>query len=185
MSSVVSEANLPFEGKSLAEIAAMRGNDDPADAAFDLLVEENLAVGMINFGLSEPDVVEIMQSPTVSFITDGLLGGKMPHPRTYGTCPRILGRYVREQQVMSWEEAVRKMTSLPAQKLRLKTKGFLAENYDADVVVFDPATVMDRSTYEDPRQYPAGIDWVLVNGSVVVENGKHNGERPGRTIRSR
>jgi N-acyl-D-amino-acid deacylase len=185
VSSVASEANLPFEGKSIADIAAMRGNDDPADAALDLLVEENLAVGMINFGLSEPDVVEIMQSPTVSFITDGLLGGKMPHPRTYGTCPRILGRYVREQQVMSWEEAVRKMTSLPAQKLRLKTKGFLAENYDADVVVFDPATVMDRSTYEDPRQYPAGIDWVLVNGSVVVENGKHSGERPGRTIRSR
>jgi N-acyl-D-amino-acid deacylase len=185
VSSVVSEANLPFEGKSLAEIAAMRGNDDPADAAFDLLVEENLAVGMINFGLSEPDVVEIMQSPTVSFITDGLLGGKMPHPRTYGTCPRILGRYVREQQVMSWEEAVRKMTSLPAQKLRLKTKGFLLENYDADLVVFDPATVMDRSTYEDPRQYPAGIDWVLVNGCVVVENGKHSGEHPGRTIRSR
>ena len=185
VSSVVSEANLPFEGKSIAAIAAMRGNDDPADAALDLLVEENLAVGMINFGLSEPDVVEIMQSPTVSFITDGLLGGKMPHPRTYGTCPRILGRYVREQQVISWEEAVRKMTSLPAQKLRLKTKGFLAENYDADVVVFDPATVMDRSTYEDPRQYPAGIDWVLVNGSVVVENGKHSGERPGRTMRSR
>jgi len=185
VSSVVSEANLPFEGKSIAEIAAMRGNDDPADAALDLLVEENLAVGMINFGLSEPDVVEIMQSPTVSFITDGLLGGKMPHPRTYGTCPRILGRYVREQQVMSWEEAVRKMTSLPAQKLRLKTKGLLAENYDADAVVFDPATVMDRSTYEDPRQYPAGIDWVLVNGCVVVENGKHSGERPGRTIRSR
>jgi N-acyl-D-aspartate/D-glutamate deacylase len=96
-----------------------------------------------------------------------------------------LGRYVREQQVMSWEEAVRKMTSLPAQKLRLKTKGFLAENYDADVVVFDPATVIDRSTYEDPRQYPAGIDWVLVNGRAVVENGKHSGERPGRTIRSR
>ncbi len=185
VSSVVSEANLRFEGKSIADIAVMRGNDDPADAALDLLVEENLAVGMINFGLSEPDVVEIMQSPTVSFITDGLLGGKMPHPRTYGTCPRILGRYVREQRVISWEEAVRKMTSLPAQKLRLKTKGVLAEHYDADVVVFDPATVMDRSTYEDPRQYPAGIDWVLVNGCVVVENGKHSGERPGRTIRSR
>lgn len=184
VSSVVSEANLPFEGKSITEIAAMRGNDDPADAALDLLVEENLAVGMINFGLSEPDVVEIMHSPTVSFITDGLLGGKMPHPRTYGTCPRILGRYVREQQVMSWEEAVRKMTSLPAQKLRLKTKGLLAENYDADVVIFDPKTVIDRSTYENPRQYPAGIDWVFVNGTIVVERGKHTDLRPGKSIRA-
>jgi len=185
VSSVASEANLQFEGKSIAEIAGLRGNDDPADAALDLLVEENLAVGMINFGLSEPDVLEIMRSPTVSFITDGLLAGKMPHPRVYGTFPRILGRYVREQQVMSWEEAVRKMTSLPAQKLRLKTKGILAKHYDADVVIFDPETVMDRSTYENPRQYPAGIDWVLVNGCVVVKNGKHSGKRPGRTIRSR
>jgi N-acyl-D-amino-acid deacylase len=185
VSSVVSEANRPYEGRSIADIAAARGDSDPADTACDLLVEENLAVGMINFGLSEPDVLEIMRSPTVSFITDGLLGGKMPHPRTYGTCPRILGRYVREQRVMSWEEAVRKMTSLPAQKLRLKTKGILAEKYDADLVVFDPATVLDLSTYEDPRQYPAGIDRVLVNGEVVVETGRHTGRCPGRTLRGR
>ncbi len=185
VSSVVSQANQQYEGKSIAEIASRRGNHDPADAACDLLVEENLAVGMINFGLSEGDVLEIMQSPTVSIITDGLLGGKMPHPRTYGTCPRILGRYVREQQVMSWEEAVRKMTSLPAQKLRLKMKGVIAEQYDADLVVFDPETVIDRSTYEDPRQYPDGIEWVVVNGEVVVENAAHTGKRPGRAIRSR
>jgi N-acyl-D-amino-acid deacylase len=185
VSSVVSQANQQYEGKSIAEIAIMRGDHDPADAALDLLVEENLAVGMINFGLSEADVLEIMQSPTVSFITDGLLGGKMPHPRTYGTFPRILGRYVREQQVMSWEEAVRKMTSLPAQKLRLKTKGIIAEQYDADLVIFDPKTVIDRSTYEDPRQHPEGIDWVVVNGEVVVENATHTGKRPGKAIRSR
>jgi N-acyl-D-amino-acid deacylase len=185
VSSVVSQANQQYEGKSIAEIAIMRGDHDSADAALDLLVEENLAVGMINFGLSEADVLEIMQSPTVSFITDGLLGGKMPHPRTYGTFPRILGRYVREQQVMSWEEAVRKMTSLPAQKLRLKTKGIIAEQYDADLVIFDPKTVIDRSTYEDPRQHPEGIDWVVVNGEVVVENATHTGKRPGKAIRSR
>jgi len=164
--------------------AALRGNDDPADAALDLLVEENLAVGMINFGLSEADVLEIMQSPGVSFITDGLLGGKMPHPRTYGTCPRILGRYVREQQVMSWEEAVRKMTSLPARKLRLKNKGMIAEHYDADIVVFDPETVIDTSTYEAPRSFPDGIDWVMVNGKVVVKDGEHTGVRNGKTIRN-
>jgi N-acyl-D-amino-acid deacylase len=185
VSSVAGEANRDLEGKCIAEIAALRGNDDPADAACDLLVEENLAVGMINFGLSEPDVLEIMQSPTVSIITDGLLGGKKPHPRTYGTFPRVLGHYVRDQQVMSWEDAVRKMTSLPAQKLRLKAKGVLAEGFDADVVVFDPQTVAERSTYEDPRQHPAGIDWVIVNGAVVVAEGAHTGERPGRTVRSR
>ena len=167
----------------IREIAATRGNADPVDAAMDLLVEENLAVGMVNFGLSEEDVVEIMSSPTVSFITDGLLGGDMPHPRSYGTCPRILGRYVREQQVMSWEEAVRKMTSLPARKLRLKNKGMIAGHYDADVVVFDPATVIDTATYESPRNFPAGIDWVIVNGKVVVKDGEHTGARNGKTIR--
>ena len=185
VASVVSEENRPLEGKSIADIADIRGNPDPTDTACDLLLEENLAVGMINFGLSEPDVLDIMKSAHVSFITDGLLGGKKPHPRTYGTFPRILGRYVRRQQVMTWEEAVRKMTSLPAQKLRLKRKGILAEKYDADVVVFDPKTVIDTSTYEDPRQHPDGIDWVLVNGEVVVENATHTGNRPGRALRSR
>jgi len=183
VTSVVSEANKALEGKHIAEIAKARGKQDPVDAAMDLLVEENLAVGMVNFGLSEEDVVEIMASPTVSIITDGLLGGNMPHPRTYGTCPRILGRYVREQKVMSWEEAVRKMTSLPARKLRLKNKGMIAEQYDADVVVFNPATVIDTSTYETPRSFPEGIDWVIVNGKVVVKNGEHTGVRRGKTIR--
>ena len=183
VTSVVSEANKVFEGRHIAQIAKARGNEDPADAALDLLAEENLAVGMVNFGLSEEDVVEIMKSPTVSIITDGLLGGNMPHPRTYGTCPRILGRYVREQKVMSWEEAVRKMTSLPARKLRLKKKGMIAEHYDADIVVFDPGTVIDTSTYKAPRTFPDGIDWVIVNGKIVVQNGEHTGARPGKTIR--
>jgi N-acyl-D-amino-acid deacylase len=183
VTSVVSEANKCFEGQHIAEIAEARGCKDPVDAAMDLLVEENLAVGMVNFGLSEADVVEIMKSPTVSIITDGLLGGGKPHPRTYGTCPRILGRYVREQKVLTWEEAVRKMTSLPAQKLRLKGKGLLAEQYDADIVVFDPETVIDTSTYENPRTFPKGMDWVIVNGTIVVENGTHTGARTGKTIR--
>ncbi len=183
VTSVASEANKAFEGRHIAQIAKTRGNQDPVDAALDLLVEENLAVGMINFGLSEEDVVEIMKSPTVSIITDGLLGGNMPHPRTYGTCPRILGRYVREQKVMSWEEAVRKMTSLPARKLRLNNKGMIAEQYDADVVVFDPETVIDTSTYEAPRTFPDGIDWVIINGKIVVKDGEHTGARHGITIR--
>ena len=140
---------------------------------------------MVIFSMAEGDVTRIMKHPAVNFITDGLLGGSKPHPRVYGTFPRILGRYVREQKVLSLEEAVRKMTSLPAQKLRLKKKGVITENYDADVTVFNPETIIDRATFEDPRRFPSGIEWVIVNGKVVVENGEHTGARPGRTIRTR
>jgi len=184
VSSVESEANEKFVGKSIADIATMRGLDDPADAAMDLLIEEDLAVGMITFYGDEKDVVRIMRHPSMSVITDGLLGGK-PHPRVYGTFPRILGRYVREQGVLSVEEAVRKMTSCPAEKLRLKNKGLIAENYDADIVVFDPDSIIDRATYEKPRQFSTGLNWVLVNGRVVVENGRHTSARPGKVIRTR
>jgi len=183
-SSIESEANKEYEGKSIAEIASMRGLDDPADAALDLLAEEKLAVGMIMFCMDEGDVVRIMQHPTVSFITDGLLGGK-PHPRVYGTFPRILGRYCRDQGILVLEEAVRKMTSLPAEKLRLKSKGRIAEDYDADITVFNVGTVKDNATYEDSKQFPTGIEWVIVNGTVVVEKGQHTKATPGRTIRTR
>ena len=134
--------------------------------------------------MDEEDVTRIMAHPTVSIITDGLLGGK-PHPRVYGSFPRVLGHYVREQGVLGLEEAVRKMTSAPAQKLRLKSKGVLASGMDADVTVFRPETVIDRATYDDPRQFSPGIEWVMVNGQVVVERGTHTGARPGRTVRSR
>ena len=166
----------------LSQIAAERGHADPADAAFDLLVEEQLAVGMISFGLDEADITAIMRHPAVSFITDGLMSGR-PHPRAYATYPRILGRYVREQGVLSLEEAVRKMTSLPARKIRLRTKGVIAEGYDADLVVFDPDTVIDKNSYDDPRVHPAGIAHVLVNGVFVVEDAALTGARPGRVIR--
>ena len=182
VSSVVSEANQPCVGKSISQIAAERGHADPADAAFDLLVEEQLAVGMISFGLDEADITAIMRHPAVSFITDGLMSGR-PHPRAYATYPRILGRYVREQGVLSLEEAVRKMTSLPARKIRLRNKGVIAEGYDADLVVFDPDTVIDKNSYDDPRVHPAGIAHVLVNGVFVVEDAALTGARPGRVIR--
>ena len=184
VSSVESRANKRFEGQSVAEIARMKGLEDPADAALDILAEEELAVGMIIFCMDEGDVTKIMGHPSMSVITDGLLGGK-PHPRVYGTFPRILGRYVREKGVLTLEEAIRKMTSLPAEKLRLKTKGLLAPNYDADVTIFDPETTIDTATYEEPRQHPTGIEWVIVNGQVVVEKGRHTGARPGRTVRER
>jgi N-acyl-D-amino-acid deacylase len=184
VSSVESDANKKYEGKSIAEVASMRNLDDPADAALDLLAEEELAVGMIMFCMDEEDVTRIMKHPSVSFITDGLLGGK-PHPRVYGTFPRILGRYVRDQSVLSLEEAVRKMTSLPAEKLRLKTKGVIAEDYDADITIFNPDVIIDNATYGNPRQFSPGIEWVIVNGKIVVENGKHTNATPGRTIRNR
>lgn len=185
VSSVASTTNKSYEGMSIAEIASLKGLKDPADAAFDILVEEELAVGMIAFGMHENDVLRIMKHPTVNFITDGLLGGGRPHPRVYGTYPRILGRYVREQGVLSVEEAIRKMTSLPAEKLRLRTKGVIAENYDADITIYDPEAIIDRATYENPAQFPCGVKWVIVNGQVVVEDGEHTAARPGKTVRTR
>ena len=184
ISSVGSETNKGYEGKSVAEIATMRGQADPADTAMDLLAEEDLNVGMVIFCMDEADVTRIMAHPTVSVITDGLLGGK-PHPRVYGSFPRVLGHYVREQGALRLEEAIRKMTSAPAQKLRLKSKGVLGAGLDADVTVFRAETVIDRATYDDPRQHPSGIEWVIVNGQVVVEKGVHTGARPGRTVRTR
>jgi N-acyl-D-amino-acid deacylase len=184
VSSVGSGKNKAYEGRNVVEVAGMRGQADPADTAMDLLVEEELNVGMVIFCMDEDDVTRIMAHPTVSIITDGLLGGK-PHPRVYGTFPRVLGRYVREQGVLGLEEAVRKMTSATAQKLRLRSKGVLATGMDADVTVFRGDTVIDRATYEDPRQFSRGIEWVVVNGKVVVDRGRHTGARPGHTVRDR
>jgi N-acyl-D-amino-acid deacylase len=184
ISSVKNDANKKCEGKRITEIAAMRGLKDPTDAALDLLVEEDLAVGMLLFSMDEEDVLNIMSHPSVSFITDGLLGGK-PHPRTYGTYPRILGRYVRYERILSVEEAVRKMTSFPAEKLRLRNKGRIVENGDADMTIFNFDTIIDHATYENPKQFSTGIEWVIVNGTVVVDQGRHTGARPGRTMKTR
>jgi N-acyl-D-amino-acid deacylase len=184
VSSVASEANRWCEGKSMAQIAARRGVD-PVDAACDLLAQEQLAVGMIAFGMDEEDIRTILRHPLTSIITDGLLSGGKPHPRAFATSARVLGRYVREQAVISLEDAVRKLTSLPASKVRLRGKGLLAAGFDADIVVFDPATVLDTNSYEDPMRHPDGIEHVVVGGTVVVENGVHTGATPGRTIRDR
>jgi N-acyl-D-amino-acid deacylase len=184
ISSVKNDANKKYEGKRITEIAAMKGLKDPADAALDLLADEDLGVAMILFSMDEEDVLNIMSHPSVNFITDGLPGGK-PHPRTYGAYPRILGRYVRYERILSLEEAVRKMTSFPAEKMRLKNKGKIIENGDADITIFNGDTVIDHATYENPKQFPAGIEWVIVNGTVVVEKGKHTHARPGRAIRTR
>ena len=186
---VSTPANKKYQGKRLSEIARMRGVD-AVDAMFDLLVEENGSVGCVYFGMSEDDVRTAMATPWVSFNCDssgvspeGVLGSSSTHPRAYGTFPRVLGRYVREEKVLRLEDAVRKMTSLPAQRLGLRDRGLLRPGMYADVTVFDPDRVIDRATFDAPHQYSAGIVHVFVNGAPVIDEGKITDRRPGRILR--
>ena len=181
VTSVPSEENSDLEGMSVAAIGAERGTD-PIDAALDLLAEEKLEVSIVNHFLSEADVRALMQYERTGIATDGLFGGK-PHPRVYGTYPRVLGTYVREENLFSLEEAVRKMTSLPARAMGLQSKGVLRPGMDADLVVFDPLTVGSPATYEDPHQFPTGMPHVLVDGTFVVRDGETTGRTPGSVIR--
>ena len=180
----VSPRHAAYIGKSIARIAEMEAKD-PYDVFFDLLIEEQMEVTMVIFMMDEDDVIRIMKDPSTMIGTDGIPGfgsGKV-HPRMIGTFPRILGRYVREQGVIGLEEAIRKMTSLPAQTFGLYRKGILREGLDADIVIFDPATIIDKSTFDDPMQPPEGIRWVIVNGELAVENGKILGATSGQVLR--
>ncbi|MFB6221098.1 MAG: amidohydrolase family protein [Halolamina sp.] len=181
IANVETEANAGAEGMSVAEIAAERGTA-PVETVCDLLVEEELGVSMTLHLLEEADVREIMANERVCIATDGLFGGK-PHPRVYGTYPRVLGHYVREENLLTLEEAIRKMTSLPARGMGLDRKGVLRPGMDADLVVLDPTTVESRATFENPRQFPVGIDHVVVNGDVAVREGEPTGTLPGEAIR--
>jgi N-acyl-D-amino-acid deacylase len=181
ISSVESKKNQGWMGRSVANIAKEEGKD-PAETAFDILLEENGRVGLILFTMEEEKMVLGLRHPLGMICTDGLLGGR-PHPRVYGTFPRVLGKYVRERKDLTLEEAVRKMTSLPARRLGLKDRGVLAGGKAADIVVFDPATVADRATYENPRQYPAGIQQVIVNGVQSVEDSQYTGKLGGRVLK--
>jgi N-acyl-D-amino-acid deacylase len=183
------EKNASLPGKNLEEIGRIR-EKDPADAFFDLLVEEHGQVTCLPFMMNEKDVQTALREPWVdiasdgsSLSTEGLLSAGHPHPRNFGTFPRILGHYVRDEKVLTLEDGVRRMTSLPAQRLGLKDRGLLQEGYWADVVVFDPDRISDMATFPSPKQYPAGINYVMVNGSVVTDGGNHTGERPGMVLR--
>jgi N-acyl-D-amino-acid deacylase len=180
VSSVRSEANQGVVGKSLAEIGAGWGTD-PVETVIRLLLEEDFAVGMIVFWGTNSDVEAVMRLPWQMFCTDAVLIGR-PHPRAYGTYPRVFGHFVRERGVLSLEEAVQKCTSVPAATLGLKDRGVLEAGKAADVVVFDPERIGDTATYEDPRRYPEGISYVFVNGEMVVSNGEHTGSLPGRAL---
>ncbi|HXU37498.1 MAG TPA: D-aminoacylase [Blastocatellia bacterium] len=179
-----------YVGKNLAEAAALSARSEnggsektAADFALDLLAQERMGVGMISFSQSEKVVQKIMREPYVNVCTDGLLGGK-PHPRAYGTYPRILGRYVRELNVLKLEEAVRKMSSLAAETFSLKRYGRIEEGAQANIVVFDPQRVIDRATFEDSKQYPVGIDHVIVEGEVVIRYGEQYISGSGVAVRS-
>jgi len=176
-------------GHTLAEIAAAAGAD-PLQTALDLIVESEAQATMVHFGMDEEDVTTILRHPQTAIITDaealaadGPLAEGVPHPRAYGTYPRVLARYVREQGVLTWEEAIRKMTSLPAARVGLRDRGVVGPGAFADLVVLDPATIADRATFTEPHRYPAGICHVLVNGRFVVRDGQQTDERPGRVLR--
>lgn len=181
ISAVSTEKNRWAEGKNMIEIAEIL-EADPAEAAFDLLIEENAGITMVVHWGDEKDVIYGMQHPLQIAGSDGIFGGK-PHPRLYGTYPRVLGRFVREKQALSLEQAVRKMTGAPAQLLRLKDRGFLREGYAADIVVFDPKSVNDKSSYQSPLEEPVGINYVLVNGQLTVKEGKYIGTTAGKVLR--
>lgn len=181
VSSVGSSRNQDKVGRNLRDLAEEAGAT-PLEVAIQLLIEEKLNAGIIIFHQSEDVLQRLMRHPRGGFGTDGVIG-KRPHPRLYGTFPRVLGRYVREEKVLRMEEAIRKATSLAADRLRLADRGRIAPGMAADLVVFDPHTVADTATYENPNQFPIGIGWVLVNGVVVVKEGQHTGAHPGRSLR--
>jgi N-acyl-D-amino-acid deacylase len=184
-----SEALKPLTGKTLAEVAAQRGTS-PEETAIDLVVEDDSDVGAVFFTMSEDNVRRQIALPWVSFGSDGASQApegvflqSSTHPRAYGTFARLLGKYVREEGVIPLEEAIRRLTSLPAANLGLRRRGSLAAGYLADVVVFGPDTVQDHATFDQPHQYATGVAHVFVNGVQVLEDGEHTGARPGRVVR--
>lgn len=176
-------------GKTLGEVAAMRGKS-PEETAMDLVIEDNSRVGTVYFLMSEENVKKQIKLPWVSFCSDagslapeGVFLKANPHPRAYGCFARLLGKYVRQEKVVTLAEAIRRLTSLPAENLKLKHRGKLAKGYYADVVIFNPDTIIDHATYEKPHQYSTGVEHVFVNGTQVFKNGQHTGATPGRVVR--
>jgi N-acyl-D-amino-acid deacylase len=178
-----------WQGKRLSEIATTQ-NKDPLDALFDFIIADHGQTGAIFFMMQESDMNAALKSPFVSICTDsgaratdGPLAGSKSHPRGWGTYPRILGRYVRDEKLMPLELAIHKMTGLPAANVGLKQRGLLRQGYFADITIFDPKTVIDRATFEEPNQYPVGINYVIVNGQVEVDNGQRTPANSGRVLR--
>ena len=178
-----------LQGKRISEIAAEQ-KKDPLDTVFDLILSDKGQTGAIYFMMSELDMRAAMQAPFVSFCTDsgsratdGPLAGSKSHPRGWGSYPRILGRYVREEKLLSLETAIHKMTGAPAARVGLRDRGLIRQGMFADITIFDPAKVIDRATFESPNQYPIGIEYVLVNGTISVDKGQRTSALAGRAIR--
>lgn len=185
------DALKPLTGKSLAEIAALRGAD-PVETAMNLVIEDDSRVGCVYFTMSEENVRRQIQLPWVSFCSDsaslapeGVFLRSNPHPRAYGSFARLLGKYVRDEGLVSLEEAIRRLSALPADNMKLDRRGRLLPGHYADVVIFDPATVQDHATFDRPHQYATGVRDVLVNGVVVLQDGEHTGAKPGRVVGGR
>jgi N-acyl-D-amino-acid deacylase len=178
---IPSGRNPEWMGQTLAQVAGALQRD-PFEAAFDLLLEERMGVAMVSFSQDEAAVERFLRLPWVNVCTDGLLGGR-PHPRAYGTYPRILGRYVRERRTLALEEAIRKMTSQAAAAFGFEGVGLVRQGFRANLVVLDPATVADRATFEDPLQFPVGVRDVLVGGEPAVRGGAVTGARPGKIVK--
>jgi N-acyl-D-amino-acid deacylase len=189
IATVLNPKLLDLQGRSLAEIAKARGTE-PMDTLFDILVEDGAKATVAVFAMSEPDIALAAIQPWVSFCNDsegtspdGLLGMEFPHPRAYGTFPRVLRKYVREERRMRLEEAIRKFTSLPASRLRINDRGVLKAGLWADIVVFDPEKITDKATFSAPKQLSVGIQWMLVNGVPVIADGVATNALPGRVLR--
>lgn len=179
----------PLTGKTLAEVAKARGKS-PEETAMDLVIEDGSRVSTVYFLMSEENVRREVALPWVSFGSDeaspapaGVFLKSNPHPRAYGNVARLLGRYVRDEKVIPLEEAIRRLTSFPAENLKLDRRGALKPGYFADVVVFDPARIQDHATFEQPHQYSTGVAHVFVNGAPVLKDGEHTGAKPGRVVR--
>jgi N-acyl-D-amino-acid deacylase len=183
-----SDALKPLTGKTLAEAAKLRG-EDPVDTIMNLVLEDRSRVGTVYFVMSEDNIRKEIVLPWVSFGSDAAsMAPELPftksstHPRAYGNFARVLSKYVRDDHVLSMADAIRKLSGLPATNLELDRRGFLKQGMFADVVVFDPATIADRATFDNPHQYAIGIRQVFVNGSQVIKNGEHTGAKPGRAL---
>jgi N-acyl-D-aspartate/D-glutamate deacylase len=176
--------DLSLQGRTIEEIAGERGQD-AFQCAFDILLADNGSTGIIKHAASEDDLERVLRHPAVMVGSDSSVVTGHPHPRNYGTFPRILARYVREKRVLGLEEAIRKMTSMPAARCGISDRGILRPGMKADIAVFDPRTVSDRSTFSDPHQYPTGISFVLVNGQTALEDGETTPKTAGRLLRRR
>ena len=174
--------NAKYDGKLITDIAEMRGQE-PAEALFDLLLEENLGISTVGLGTNAQTLPAFVSHPAGMIASDAILFGEYPNPRTYGCFPIVLAEFVRAEKHLRLPEAIRKMTSFPAQRLGLRDRGILRDGFKADIVIFDPNEVKATATREDPKRYPVGIDWVIVNGKPVIADGENTGALPGRSLR--